>query len=311
MTSTKQTSILKSIAAHLNRNRLGDLLTDSGKISREDLENALVVQKQTGSQLGQVLREQGLISKGALRSVLVQQVAWRSLAAMAVFVVGFSTMGISTQSARATSATLEGSSISKRSMPESDDDARVVPASLDRAAPIAKGSQYPELFGTTETRSADISPFTKFTAITARLNTKSAALPAELQVDQNASEDDKIEAVNTYYNKVRYIEDQNNWGVSDYWETPAEFVSHGGDCEDFAIAKYAALKNLGIPENDLRLAIVQDTWKGIPHAILIVYTAEGVKFLDNQYKTVKSADGFTRYRPIYSINRTGWWRHIG
>ena len=61
----------------------------------------------------------------------------------------------------------------------------------------------------------------------------------------------------------------------------------------------------------MRIAIVHDLQKNIPHAILIVYTDDGVKFLDNQYKSVKDADGFTRYRPIYSINRTGWWRHAG
>jgi hypothetical protein len=43
---------------------------------------------------------------------------------------------------------------------------------------------------------------------------------------------------------------------------------------------------------------------------LIVYTADGAKFLDNQYKEVKTVSGFDRYRPVYSINRTGWWRHV-
>jgi len=311
MTSTMKNkqSVLKSIAAHLNRNRLGDLLTDSGRISKSDLETALKIQAQTGNQLGVVLREQGLITKGTLRSMLLQQLAWRSLAAMCVFVVGFSTMGISTQSARATSATLEGTSISKRSTPEKDGD--VVEASLNREAPVSKRSAYPSLFGTSETRSADISPFTKWTAITARLNSKSAPLPSSLSAERGASQAEIVEAVNAYYNKVRYIEDKNNYGTSDYWQTPAEFTSRGGDCEDFAIAKYAALKALGFDENQLRLAIVQDTWKGIPHAILIVYTDDGVKFLDNQYKTVKNVEGFTRYRPIYSINKTGWWRHVG
>ena len=61
----------------------------------------------------------------------------------------------------------------------------------------------------------------------------------------------------------------------------------------------------------MRLAIVQDTWKGIPHAILIVYTTDGAKFLDNQYRDVKNVAGFDRYKPVYSINRTGWWRHVG
>jgi len=310
MTSTnKNFGAFKKIAAHLNRNRLGDLLTSSGKITREQLQDALSVQASTGSALGQVLKSQGLINNRTLRTVLVQQLAWRALAAACVFVVGFSTMGLSTQSARATSATLEGTAISKRSTPEDDDS--IVKASLNRESPISKTAAFPKLFGTSETRSADISPFTKFTAVMARLNSKSAALPDKLKDLQGTSLEDKIEGVNAFYNKVRYIEDKNNYGVSDYWQTPAEFSSRGGDCEDFAIAKYAALKNLGVAEDQMRILILQDTWKGIPHAILIVYTDDGAKFLDNQYKTVKNVDGFTRYRPIYSINRTGWWRHIG
>lgn len=308
-TSKNEKNVLNRIATHLNKNRLGDLLTASGKISREQLENALQIQQNTGSHLGAVLREQGLITKNTLRATLMQQIAWRCLAAVAVFTIGFSTMGMSTTSARATSATIDSTSISKRSTPEKDGD--VLEASLDRKSPVSKRSVTPQLFGTSETRSADISPFTKFTAVMARLNSKSAPFPAALAGETGASELDKVEAVNAYYNKVRYVEDKNNFGQSDYWQTPAEFTSRGGDCEDYAIAKYTALKALGFDESQMRLAIVQDTWKGIPHAILIVYTSEGAKFLDNQYKTVKNVDGFTRYRPIYSINRTGWWRHVG
>jgi predicted transglutaminase-like cysteine proteinase len=252
------------------------------------------------------LKEQGLITGSTLRATLLQQLAWRALAACCVFMIGFSTMGFSMTSARATSATVtEGVKISKRSTPEGD----VTLASIDRNVAVPKASRYPNLFGTSETRSADISPFTKFTAISARLG--GVALPNALSSEDGASELDKVEAVNTFYNKIRYIEDKNNYGTSDYWATPAEFSSKGGDCEDYAIAKYTALKNLGFSENQMRIAIVQDTWKGIPHAILIVYTSDGAKFLDNQYKTVKNVEGFTRYRPIYSINRTGWWRHVG
>lgn len=310
MTSTSKTksSVLGRIASNLNHHRLGDLLTTKGIISADQLENALRAQRQTGDALGKVLREQGLITTGTLRTTLIQQLAWRAMAAACVFVVGFSTMGFSTTSARATSATLEGSKISKRSTPEKDGD--VVQASLDRKSPVSKRAVTPQLFGSNETRSADISPFTKFTAVMARLNDKSAPMPAALASLAGASDADKIEGVNTYYNKIRYIEDQNNYGTSDYWQTPAEFASKGGDCEDYVIAKYSALKKLGFTEDKLRFVILQDTWKGIPHAILVVYTDDGAKFLDNQYKTVKNVDGFTRYRPIYSINKTGWWRHV-
>ena len=55
--------------------------------------------------------------------------------------------------------------------------------------------------------------------------------------------------------------------------------------------------------------IVQDTKKNIPHAVLVVYTDQGAYVLDNQIKSLVSTRGAGRYRPIYSINRTGWWMH--
>ena len=115
--------------------------------------------------------------------------------------------------------------------------------------------------------------------------------------------------VNTFINKTPYITDSKNWGKSDYWATPVEFFTRGGDCEDFAIAKYVSLRALGVPENRMRIAIVQDTVKNIPHAILVVYTNSGAMILDNQSTVMKSADTVKRYKPIFSINRTAWWVH--
>lgn len=120
---------------------------------------------------------------------------------------------------------------------------------------------------------------------------------------------DMVRGVNKLVNQTRYIVDQRNWGQSDYWATPVEFLKRGGDCEDFAIAKYAALKSLGFPEERLRIAIVQDTVKNIPHAVLVAYTNEGAYILDNQIKTLVDAERAGRYRPIYSINRQAWWLH--
>ncbi|MCB1839662.1 MAG: transglutaminase-like cysteine peptidase, partial [Alphaproteobacteria bacterium] len=79
---------------------------------------------------------------------------------------------------------------------------------------------------------------------------------------------------------------------------------------DFAIAKYVALRALGVEEARLRIAIVHDKLKNIPHAILVVYTSEGALILDNQNKEVLNSDALrTRYRPIFSINREYWWLH--
>ena len=166
-----------------------------------------------------------------------------------------------------------------------------------------------KLFGTREVASRDISAFTKWTDILNKLDRVSFN---DVQTAQfkNMPLSAKVSAVNEYVNKTRYIEDKKNFGKSDYWATPAEFFARGGDCEDFAIAKYAMLKELGVLESQMRLAIVQDKIKNIPHAVLIVYTDQGPMLLDNQIKRTSQVASVDRYKPIYSINANGWWRHI-
>src|SRR5690349_14968492 len=57
-----------------------------------------------------------------------------------------------------------------------------------------------------------------------------------------------LTTINVYFDRVRYMTDIAHWGMDDYWSTPAEFIaSNAGDCEDYAIAKYFALKELGVP----------------------------------------------------------------
>lgn len=150
----------------LSHNRLGDLLVGSGHITSAQLNDALKLQKQTGFALGVILKEQGLVSTGTLRFALTQQVAWRSMAACLAFLIGFSALGI--QSARATSATVqETGSISK---PEGG---TLQEVSINRNAIPSPKTAYQSLFGTDEVRSADISPFTKWTGIMRRLNPSS------------------------------------------------------------------------------------------------------------------------------------------
>jgi predicted transglutaminase-like cysteine proteinase len=56
----------------------------------------------------------------------------------------------------------------------------------------------------------------------------------------------RIEAVNVYVNAFRYKPDFESYEIVDVWQTPAEFFANaGGDCEDFAIAKFMSLRELG------------------------------------------------------------------
>jgi len=63
-----------------------------------------------------------------------------------------------------------------------------------------------------------------------------------------SSDLDKLKEINDKFNSVYYASDAKVWGELDYYATPAEFSSVGaGDCDDYAVAKYFAAKEAGIP----------------------------------------------------------------
>jgi len=84
------------------------------------------------------------------------------------------------------------------------------------------------------------------------------AIKKDLLTDlKNKTDIQKLNAVNEWYNYIRYRSDQEVYGVSDYWATLYEFVGKGmGDCEDYTIAKYYTLKELGIDPHRMKFTYV-------------------------------------------------------
>ena len=121
---------------------------------------------------------------------------------------------------------------------------------------------------------------------------------------------EQLAGVNEFANRFRYVLDQDNYGKSDYWAIPREFLQLGGDCEDFAIIKYYSLRQLGFPVEALRITIVQDTNLRIPHAILAVHLRDDIVILDNQIPEVISHRSVAHYAPVYSLNERNWWMHL-
>lgn len=67
----------------------------------------------------------------------------------------------------------------------------------------------------------------------------------------------KLNVVNTWVNYIRYKSDKQVYGISDYWATLYEFVGKNkGDCEDYAIAKYYILKELGVDPKRMKFTYV-------------------------------------------------------
>jgi predicted transglutaminase-like cysteine proteinase len=304
--SGKPSGIFRILKSFLHHNRVGDILVLSGKITPAQLGQVMREErasKQSKAALGQALIERGYISGQELKLALFKQKFIRTaIATCAVFI---SLSGGAIKTAKAAGIKDAAGKI------------RLVKASSGGKA-YGDLTAYPALFGHNEQKSTEIKAFTKWSDMFKRFehtiaNGSGDAEIAKMQRDlaglQNASLENKIIGVNKIMNKVRYITDSNNWGKTDYWATPIEFMKRGGDCEDFAIAKYTALRMLGVPESRLRVAIVQDTYKGIPHAVLIAYADSGAMLLDNQIKDAVYTETTRRYKPIYSINRQAWWLH--
>ena len=121
---------------------------------------------------------------------------------------------------------------------------------------------------------------------------------------------EQLKAVNLYANSRDYVLDLHNYGVEDYWAIPREFLNNGGDCEDYAITKFFSLRWLGLPTEDLRLVIVQDTNLRVPHAVLAVARGNEVFILDNQVQAVLPHRDVVHYAPVFSINEAHWWIHV-
>ena len=300
--SGKYQGIFTKIKALLERNRLGELMVQSGILTPKELKFALARQKTDGEHLGRVLLKENLVTRTELYKILSQQFSLRCLTAAATIVITFSSFGI--KPARA------GSMI------------RDVPSQLhlvsEANAAFGSVKYYPALFGAEEKRSRDITPFTKWTSMFERFDQDMSTQAGQNVMRQWKNDlaafkglplENMVRKVNTLMNDTAYIIDSRNWGKSDYWATPYEFFTRGGDCEDFAIAKYASLRALGVPEERMRIAIVHDEIKDIPHAVLVVYTDSEALILDNQTDKVITSDSTDRYRPLFSINRTAWWLH--
>lgn len=117
-------------------------------------------------------------------------------------------------------------------------------------------------------------------------------------------------AVHRWVNRYRYITDDRLWGVSDYWETPGEFLNLSGDCEDYSIAKFYTLKALGWRDADLRLVVLRDTVRDIPHAVLAV-TYNGENYILDNLATEPLQDKYIKqYTPYYAVNSTTRWVFI-
>jgi len=104
---------------------------------------------------------------------------------------------------------------------------------------------------------------------------------------------------------IRAISDEAQYGETDVWASPlATFIRGAGDCEDYAIAKFAALRLAGIAADDLRILIMRDA-RGEDHAVAAARLDGRWLTLDNRRMAMIEDTEIRNYRPTFVMDRDG------
>jgi predicted transglutaminase-like cysteine proteinase len=105
---------------------------------------------------------------------------------------------------------------------------------------------------------------------------------------------------------IRPMSDLAQFGQEDVWSSPLVTFHRGaGDCEDYAIAKFVALRMAGIPAEDLRIVVLADVIRGEGHAVAAVRLEGHWLILDNRRMAMVEDIAFRNYRPLFVIDRSG------
>ena len=137
----------------------------------------------------------------------------------------------------------------------------------------------------------------------------------------SGSVQEKLKRTNDFFNRrIQFADDQKIWNQSDYWATPMETLGKGaGDCEDFAIAKYFSLLNMGVPNEQLRLIYVKARIGGPSstvtqaHMVLAWYADPDAEplVLDNLINDIRTASRRSDLQPVFSFNSQAIWQGAG
>jgi len=131
-------------------------------------------------------------------------------------------------------------------------------------------------------------------------------------IERHQGKDDRqlLRLVNDFFNQVPFYSDERIWGKEDYWATPVEMLAiDGADCEDYSIAKYFTLREMGVPVKKLRITYVKALELNQAHMVLAYYSSPGAEplVLDNLVDRIDLASRRKDLKPVYSFNGEGLW----
>jgi predicted transglutaminase-like cysteine proteinase len=109
---------------------------------------------------------------------------------------------------------------------------------------------------------------------------------------------------------IRPASDLAQYGEIDVWTPPlATLTKGGGDCEDYAIAKFVALRQAGVSPDDLRIVIMHDTLRNEDHAVAAARLDGHWLTLDNRRMALVEDSNVRNYRPTFVIDQHGVMRY--
>jgi predicted transglutaminase-like cysteine proteinase len=109
---------------------------------------------------------------------------------------------------------------------------------------------------------------------------------------------------------IRPMSDMAQYGQIDVWSSPLDtFATGAGDCEDYAIAKFVALRMAGVSPDDLRIVVMRDTIRGEDHAVAMARLDDHWLMLDNRRLAMVEDADVRNYRPLFVIDDHGVMRY--
>ena len=104
---------------------------------------------------------------------------------------------------------------------------------------------------------------------------------------------------------IRPMSDLAQYGEIDVWTSPLVTFDRGaGDCEDYAIAKFMALRLAGLAAEDLRIVIMRDTIGGEDHAVAAARLDGHWLMLDNRRMALVEDINVRNYRPLFVFDQS-------
>jgi predicted transglutaminase-like cysteine proteinase len=202
------------------------------------------------------------------------------------------------------------------------------PGQADSAAPLSSAApvqqeQPPEPFGLATSPLPDSELKRKWLDVESKLGDEDVQL-ALCDADRNGCASDaavqflaivdhartregraRIGEINRAVNlAIHPMSDLAQFGRPDVWSSPlVTFYRGAGDCEDYAIAKYVALKQAGFPDDSLRIVVVRDALSGEGHAIAVVRLEGHWLILDNRRLVMIEDISAKYYHPLFVLGR--------